>query len=247
MSPESLVLIAVALGAGAIVKGATGMGLPLIAVPALAASFGVPHALAIMTVPILVTNIWQIWRYRAHIRGISFLRGFIVTGGLGIMTGTWLLTAVPERSLSLALGLLILAYFGLRIAKPDMHLGEAAGRGLAPAVGLVAGTLQGATGISAPIAATYVHAMHLERETHVVAVSAIFLLFAVTQLPALTIAGVLTWERFVEGLFALIPVVTLMPLGTRLLRLMSRKNFDRTILALLLLMAGKLIVDALSA
>src|SRR5690606_4573999 len=70
MSPESLVLIAVALGAGAIVKGATGMGLPLIAVPALAASFGVPHALAIMTVPILVTNIWQIWRYRAHIRGI---------------------------------------------------------------------------------------------------------------------------------------------------------------------------------
>jgi len=81
----------------------------------------------------------------------------------------------------------------------------------------------------------------------VVAVSAIFLLFAVTQLPALTIAGVLTWERFVEGLFALIPVVTLMPLGTRLLRLMSRKNFDRTILALLLLMAGKLIVDALSA
>lgn len=50
----ALAIIFVAVGAGAISKGATGMGMPLIAIPFLAATFGLQHAIAVLLIPILV-------------------------------------------------------------------------------------------------------------------------------------------------------------------------------------------------
>ena len=46
MEPLTLALIFFAVGAGAISKGATGMGMPLIAIPFLASSLGLQHAIA---------------------------------------------------------------------------------------------------------------------------------------------------------------------------------------------------------
>jgi len=46
MDLSSAVIMALALAAGAIVKGATGMGLPLVALPVLTAAFGLQHAVA---------------------------------------------------------------------------------------------------------------------------------------------------------------------------------------------------------
>lgn len=238
---ETLALIGLALGAGAVVKGATGMGLPIVAMPMLAAAFGVAHAIAVLTVPLIVTNAWQVWQHRSHAGGAGFLARLLAAGAVGIGIGTWLLTAVPERGLSLALGLLIVAYVGLQVVHADFRLSGEAGRGLAPVAGIAAGMLQGATGISSPIGVTFVHSMRLEREAHVFAVSAMFLLFSLTQLPALAVAGIMSWSHLVEGAIALVPVLALMPLGAWLGRALSRRTFDRAILALLAILAVELI------
>ncbi|HEV7372021.1 sulfite exporter TauE/SafE family protein [Arenibaculum sp.] len=244
---ETLALIGLALGAGAMVKGATGMGLPIIAMPMLATAFGVPHAIAVLTVPLIVTNAWQVWQHRSHARGASFLKRLLAAGIFGIGIGTWLLTAVPERSLSLVLGLLVVAYVGLQVLHTDFRLSGDAGRGLAPVAGAAAGMLQGATGISSPIGVTFIHALRLEREAHIFAVSAMFLLFSLTQLPALAVAGIMSWPRFVEGLIALVPVLALMPLGAWVGRALSRRTFDVIILGLLVILAVELIWKSINA
>ncbi len=86
-----LILIVVALGAGAIAKGATGMGLPLIAMPVMASAFGLQHAISIMTIPLLVTNIWQVWRLRGQAASpdLRFLAPMIIGGVAGVIAGTW--------------------------------------------------------------------------------------------------------------------------------------------------------------
>lgn len=56
----SIVIMIAALAAGAVVKGATGMGLPLIALPVLTSAFGLQHAVGLMTIPLIVTNVWQV-------------------------------------------------------------------------------------------------------------------------------------------------------------------------------------------
>ncbi|HVV92116.1 MAG TPA: sulfite exporter TauE/SafE family protein [Hyphomicrobiales bacterium] len=240
-----LLWIAVALSAGSIVKGATGMGLPMVALPILASFLGVPHAIAVMSLPILLSNAWQVWQHRHGIRGLGFLPWLLAMSVVGIAVGTYLLTALPAKTLSLVLAVMVLSYIGLRLARPDFALPLAVARAMAPAVGFGAGTLQGATGVSAPITITFVNALRMPRAEQVAALSCIFLLPTLFQFPALWFAGVLTPGRLVESALALIPVVVLMPVGARLGRRLSREWFDRIILGILGFIACELLVRGL--
>ncbi len=239
-----LLVIFIALVAGGTLKGATGMGIPVIAVPALAAFFGVPFAIAVLIVPILVTNTWQAWHFRSHWPGLTFLPRLLLWAALGIMAGTWLLTTLPANLLSLGLGLSTILFVILRLARPALTIPPATARRWAPAVGAVAGTLQGATGVSAPVSVTFANGMRLSRPQFVLTVSALFLAFVLTQIPALMLAGLLTWERMLYSLVALVPVAAGMPIGARLAKLLSPQAFDRLILVLLVAIAMKLFWDA---
>lgn len=245
MSLEVLLVMAVALGVGGLVKGATGMGLPAVAIPILAIWLGVPHAVALMSLPIVLTNAWQVWRYRAGLAAVDFIPGLIGGGIVGIAIGTWLITSVPERGLSLGLAALVFAYVALRVASPDLTLSRPMGRRLAPAAGLGAGILQGATGIGSPIGATFVHAMRLGREAYVFAVSAMFLLFTIVQISALAFTGVLTTTVAMQGALAILPALAAMPLGNWLGERFSHKAFDRAVLVLLAIVAVQLVLKSL--
>jgi len=242
----TLVIVLVGLSVAGIVKGVTGMGLPLIGVTLLATWFGVPHAIAIMVVPTLVTNAWQLWSYRASWQSgqMPFLVPMLAFGAVGIGAGTWLLVQIDEVMLKLGLAFMLLAYVALRLSSPNFRIGERLGVILSAPVGLAAGVLQGATGISAPIGVTFIHAMRFERSAHVFAVSAMFMVFAIAQVPALTIAGILTPFRWMESAFALLPVALAMPIGTWIGRRVDHATFDKAILLLLTVTALKLISDA---
>jgi uncharacterized membrane protein YfcA len=186
---EFWLVVIVALGLGGFVKGATGMGLPLMTMPVLAAFLGVPHALAILTVPLIMTNGWQVWRYFSHRHGTGFLARLLPAGAIGIVIGTWALTALPVRALSLVLAALVVAYVVLQLTRPNLRLSQSAGHTLSPVAGLVSGVLQATTGISAPTSITFMHALGLTPQGFVFAVSAMFLLFSTAQLAALAVAG----------------------------------------------------------
>jgi uncharacterized protein len=240
-----LCLMAATLGVGGFVKGATGMGLPLIATPILAAFLGVPHAVAVMSVPILFTNIWQVWTYRADLRGLDFLPPMLAAGAVGTVLGTWLLSELPERALSLALAALLIGYVALRLGRPALELSRRRGRALAPGIGAAAGLLQGSTGISSPVAVTFIHALRLPRTAHVGAVSAVFLAFGIVHIPALAAAEILDGPRFLQGLFAIVPALAALPLGAWASSRLSQQAFDRMILVLLAVIAVELIVGAM--
>lgn len=244
MDWSAILVMFAALAAGAMVKGATGMGLPLVALPVLTSFFGLQHAVGLMTIPLIVTNFWQVWRFREEVRAprLGFMPWFLVGGALGIALGTWALTTLPERLLVLTLGVILLVYVGLRLATPHWSLSLPLARRFGPLAGIGGGTLQGATGISAPIGVTFIHSMNLERTAHVFAVSAMFLTFAVVQLPSLWIAGVMQPLWLVQGLLALIPIMLFMPVGQWASGKLSRKAFDRMILVFLGLIGLKMVL-----
>ncbi|MAN78238.1 MAG: hypothetical protein CML24_13875 [Rhizobiales bacterium] len=231
----ALAIIFVAVGAGAISKGATGMGMPLITIPFLAATFGLQHAIAVLLIPILVSNASQLYRFR-HARGeagLGFLQPMLMLCVVGVIAGTWFLTSTPERGLALTLGILLLGYLALRLLNPHFTVGPQAARRWAMPAGLGAGLLHGATGISAPIGVTFIHAMRFGRDAHVYAVSAMFMVLAIFQAPSLWVAGILRPEWLMQGMFALIPTFLFMPVGQWLAGKMSQSAFDRMILIFL--------------
>jgi uncharacterized membrane protein YfcA len=243
MEISSYLVMALALAAGAVVKGATGMGLPLVALPVLTAAFGLTHAMGVMVVPLIVTNAWQVWRFRAEARSdrMAFLPAFLVAGIFGIVGGVWLLTNLPERVLIASLGVILIAYVALRLAKPHITLSPTAAKRFGPLAGAGGGVLQGATGISAPIGVTFIHAMSFDRDAHVYAVSAMFLVYGVAQLPAMWFAGAMHPQWLLEGALALIPILLFMPLGQAIAGKLSRKAFDRLILTFLGLIGLKMV------
>ena len=109
-------------------------------------------------------------------------------------------------------------------------------------VGLGTGLLHGATGISAPIGVTFIHAMRFGRDAHIYAVSAMFMVLATVQAPSLWIAGILRSEWLLQGLFALIPTFLFMPVGQWLSGKLSPAAFDRMTLIFLGVIGLKLLL-----
>lgn len=246
MDAATLIGVTLAIGGGALAKGATGMGLPLVAVPGLAAVVGIQQAIGIMLVPMLVTNAWQAWRFRAarHAAGLGFLRPFLAASTLGIALGTWALGALPDRGLGIVLGIVVMAYVMVRLVRPGLGLASAAAGRIAPPIGLVTGVLQGVTGAAGALGVSFIHAMGLERERHLFAVSVMFLGFTLVQFPAVILAGIYEPAWFLQGLWALLPVAAFMPLGSWLSERTGRDAFDRIVLGFLALM-GLILISGL--
>jgi hypothetical protein len=240
-----LALIFGAIALGGLLKGATGAGAPVVAVPVLALFFDVQLAVAVMVMPNLLSNLGQAWAYRRALLEPRFTWTFALTGAVGVGLGTVLLATVEPRYLMLAVALAVFLFIGFRLARPDWGLGFAAARRIVAPVGLAAGALQGATGISAPVSLTFLNAMRLPRENFVATVSVFFAVITAVQVPVMWGYGLLDGRRLLYSLAAIVPLMALMPVGARLARLVPARVFDRLILVLLGVIAARLAWQAL--
>jgi len=243
---STLAVIVAAIAVGAFIKGATGVGLPQIAIPVMAVFLGVEHAVVVMAIPGVIANAWLVWTHRREYGKTRDLPAMLVTGTIGAVVGTLLLHSLDGRVLAAALAVMIIVYIVLALVHPGFTLPARVTRVAAPGVGLAAGGLQGATGISGPLVSTWVHGYGLPPRAYVFALSAIFGVLSAVQVVALTGVGLYTQARLVESLLAIIPIAIGLPLGTAAAKRLSRQTFQRVVLVLLAASAIKLLNDAFS-
>lgn len=241
MDAESLVLVFLAFAAGGIVKGATGAGAPLFAVPVMAALRDVPFAVAVFVLPNIVPNLWQFWLYRAEVSDRRFTWTFAIGGGIGAGLGTIALAGLDAHLLELGTGLTLVAYVVFRLTRPAWRLARPAAGRLAGPMGVLAGGFQGATGLSAPVSLTFLNAVGMARKEFAATASLFFIALGVVQLPAQTAYGIMTPDRFGYGLLALIPMLSFMPVGAWIGERLPPRVFDRLILVLLAVLAARLV------
>ena len=244
MDIQTIILVASAFAIGGILKGATGAGAPIIAVPLLALLFDVRFAVAVFLVPNILPNLWQAWCYRGQLLSPRFVISLAISGGIGAGVGSIALAGFSSEILTGGVALAVFLYVGFRLLKPGWILDYPLASRIVIPVGLVAGFLQGATGLSAPVSITFLNAMKLERGQLISTISVFFIALALVQFPFLTYLGILTSECFIYSLLALIPLVLFMPIGAWLGRHMSRRLFDNAILILLTSLAIKLAIEA---
>ncbi len=238
------VLVFICLALGGVLKGATGAGAPILAVPALAAMFDVKLAVVIMMMPNLLTNLWQGWQHRRHRLAGHLGWIFAATGAIGALAGTIMLAWLPHEVLAMIVAVAVLCYVAIRLCRPDWSLSRRAGEILAVPAGLVAGVLQGASGISAPVSITFLSAMRLERHTYIFTISVFFVVMTAVQIPTLGMVGMLSAPLLALSLAAVVPILLFMPVGAALARRLSPAAFDRAILLLLVGLALKLVFEA---
>lgn len=241
LDPVALLTIAVALGLGGFVKGATGAGAPLVAVPVMAAFFDVTLGILVMVVPNFVMNVSQVWSYRAEIRPARMAILLSIGSFPGMFAGTYLLTRAPEKVLFLGLGLVLAFYIVLRLVDPKFSISRETALRLSLPVGILGGVMQGAAGTSGPLALLFLSTQNLARPVFIGVISSFFLATSIGQAPALWWQGLLTWHWLWISTLALVPVWLCLPLGNRVGKKLTQEAFNRWILILLAVLAVRLL------
>ena len=98
-----------------------------------------------------------------------------------------------------------------------------------------------AGGISAPVSVTFLNALKMERAAFIATISIFFVAMSAVQIPTLISLGILTQDRLLFSVFALIPLLGGMPIGAWIARHVDAAIFDKVVLALLFVVALKLI------
>jgi uncharacterized membrane protein YfcA len=244
MSSEDLVVVFVALAAGGLTKGLTGLGLPMVSIPIMAGFLGVERAVLILIVPIVVLNLWLAWVNRDCVVDVPELPRLLIPGLPGAALGASVLYLASDRVLATILAVWIVGYLLLRLLHPNLTLSQGARRRAAPAVGFAAGAMQAATGISAPIVAAYVDALGLSPRSYVFAVAAIFTALTGAHLIVLVSVSAYSLQQLLESTLAVIPALIFMRPGVWLRSLIAPSVFTGVIRVLLALMALRLLYGA---
>ncbi len=104
VSPGLWLAVLAAISLGGLLKGMTGLGLPLFAVPALAAITSVEDAVVLMVFPSVGANLWLVINHRRYRNLLREHLPFLVTGFIGGLLGTGLLVLISDRVQQISAG-----------------------------------------------------------------------------------------------------------------------------------------------
>jgi uncharacterized membrane protein YfcA len=230
---SSTILFALSVAAvfvlGGFVKGVVGLGLPTITMGLLSLAMPPSQAAALLVVPSLVTNVWQIGG-----AGFLALLRRLATLLIGVCAGVWwgagALTNAQGPGAAWAgagLGLALVVYAGLGLLRWHWRVAPAQEPWLAPLVGVATGLVTAATGVFVIPAVPYLQALGLAKDDLVRALGLAFLVATIALGASLGQGGALPASMLGSSLLALVPALAGMGVGQRLRQRVEPETFKR--------------------
>ncbi len=245
MDPFLFVIAGVFLLAG-FVKGTIGLGLPTVAMGLLATRMPPAHALAIVIVPAIVTNIWQTF-VGPYLRDIvRRLWPLMIGTVVGILSGAGLMTGPYAHYGTVALGVLLVIYAIIGLTKLRFSVARAHEKWVGGIVGLVTGVISAATGVQVIPSMPFMQAIGMEKDELVQALGVFFTTATVALAFNLTGAGLLTTATALPGGVAMVAAFAGMYLGQVLRARMDAETFRRWFLIAMMLLGMYLAGDMLA-
>lgn len=236
-----IAFIAVTFLFAGFVKGVIGLGLPTIAVGILGVVMAPAQAAALLVVPNLVTNGWQIASGPA-LRPI-LLRLWPMLAGicLGTWAGAGLLAQQKDGSATLWLGIALVLYalVGLKAAK--LRVPANAEAWLGPVIGVATGVATAATGVFVLPAVPYLQALGFDKDELVQALGVSFIVSTLALSFGLIGAGALNMDVAWHSLLALVPALAGQTAGTMIRQRISAATFKMCFFAGLLALGTYLV------
>ncbi|MBH3441200.1 MULTISPECIES: sulfite exporter TauE/SafE family protein [Pseudomonas] len=225
-----------------IIKGVLGMGLPTVAVALLVLVMTPGEASALLLIPSLVTNLWQLYGGPALGQLISRLWLMMVMLCLGtLLTVRWL-TESENVFIPAMLGLILIVYGCMGLCAYRLPTVSESGGFVSGAVGFVTGLITGATSVFVVPAVPYLQAMNLGRERLIQALGLSFTVSTLTLGAGLSWQGALVIDDVKTSLLMLLPALAGLLAGQKLRTRLSETLFRRLFFIGLLLLGVFLFV-----
>lgn len=228
------------------VKGVIGLGLPTVAIGLLGLAMPTAEAAAMLIVPSLVTNIWQLLagpRFAALAKRLWPML-------LGICVGTWAGSgwlANGGNLAGMALGVALLAYSVLGLAAVRLHVPkhwtarcEGAVGGV---VGVATGLVTAATGVFVIPGVPFVQALDLDKDDLVQAMGLSFTVSTIALAAGLARDGIFHGPAMGVSLLALAPALGGMFIGQWVRSRVSAPVFRRCFFVGLAMLGAELVIQ----
>lgn len=207
------------------VKGVIGLGLPTLSMALLALWMPPVAAAALLVLPSLATNLWQLQPWASLLRMLQRLGGMQLGIGAGTLAGAWAFGGLGGDCAAIALGVALVAYAGWGLLGQPLAVPPQHERWLGPLAGAATGAVTAWTGVFVLPAIVYLQGLRLARDELVQAMGICFttstLALAIVLLAQGRYPGVAAGVSFL----LLLPAFAGMALGQWLRRRMPVARF----------------------
>jgi len=236
MSAPLLIFIAAAFLLAGFVKGVIGLGLPTVAMGLLAVTMPPSHALAIVIVPAIVTNIWQTF-VGPYLRDIMRRLWPLMAGTvIGIWLNAGMLTGPYARYGTIVLGVLLVIYAIMGLSTFSFKVARANEKWIGGIVGLITGVVSAATGVQVIPSMPFMQAIGMEKDELVQALGVFFTVATLALAFNLTAAGLLSAATALPGAVAMAASFAGMFVGQAVRSRMQPDAFRRWFLIAMILL-----------
>jgi uncharacterized membrane protein YfcA len=221
------IFVGVVFALAGVVKGVIGLGLPTVTMGLMAVVMPPVEAAAILIVPSLLTNAWQMLAGRSLAPIARRLWPMLAGVCIGTWAGIGMMTGADARVGAALLGAALAIYglFGLLAAQ--FSLPPRRERLVGAFAGAVTGAITAGTGVFVIPAVPYLQAIGLEKDDLVQALGLSFTVSTLALAVNIGIAGVLTWSLAAPTAWALATACTGMWIGQKIRTRLSPVAFRR--------------------
>ena len=231
----TIVLVAVTYLLAGIVKGLTGLGVPIVGVAMVAPVLGMQTAVAVLLAPGVASNLWQAIVGGAFTLIVKRVWPMLITASIGIWFGTGILAAADGRFLILFLGTILIIYTTVALARAKLPSPGAWEPWLTPVFGALGGVVYGMIGSFLVPGTLYIQSLGLTRDQFVQALGIAFVTTAVVLTLAMSQRAMLSPQLAVLSVGAVVPTIIGMIVGQKLRRILTEEQFTRVVLVVIMI------------
>lgn len=234
--PEIVIWISsgLALILGGVIKGALGVGLPLVSVPVLALWLPTGRAIGVLSVPVILSNLVQAKEGSDLGSAWTRFKGLIITQLIATVLAVRMTADMSPQHLNMLVSIAVFAAVALMWLQPAFEIRNDDERRTSIFVGAVAGTLGGVSSLTGPVLITYLMALQLKRDEFVRSISLIYLTGSLPIYGGMLFFGRITWVDVGLSVIALFPVYIGMRAGRAIRHQLDDILFRRIVLGFLL-------------
>ena len=229
-------LVAVVFFLAGVVKGVVGLGLPTISMALLGLLMAPAEAAALLIVPSLLTNVWQIRPWRLLWPMLRRLGPMQLGVAIGTVAGSLALGAPAGAWATVSLGAALMLYAAWGLAGAQLSAPETIEKWLGPSIGAATGLVTAATGVFVIPAVPYLQALKLHRDELIQAMGISFTTSTVAMAVGLSFNSAYSRAAFGMSLLMLLPAIAGMAAGRLLREAITPALFRKCFLGSLILL-----------
>ena len=234
LSAEVLTLVGIALVAGGIVKGVTGLALPIVSL-AIAINFLSPKTtIALLVFPILVTNCWQAFRTGLSFRLFKRFQLMIALFVSFLVFSATIVVDLKTDVLFLCLGTAVAIFAISNLIKPQRKpLSQNSEKIIGSIAGICGGMLGGVSTMWGPPITMFLVLLKLDKDEWVRVVALIWFVGSIPLTITYFSNGILNTETIPLSMYACIPGMIGIFIGENLRKRVKQEKFRKILLFLL--------------